>query len=107
MIEPRYSFEYIPQPRRVDKSLPLKEKIPKKLEAIALDFKDYVSDIINNRQDRYCFKTADFIKRNACAFNHKVIHRITHTLHHIWEELVKVGQGFRLLNEDFKFYVKS
>lgn len=31
LIEPKYSFEYIPQPRKVDKNLPIKEKIPKKL----------------------------------------------------------------------------
>lgn len=28
-------------------------------------------------------------------------------MEHIWEELVKVGRGFKLLNEDFKFFVRS
>lgn len=74
---------------------------------MALDFKDYADDIINNRQDKYCFKTAHFIKRNAHSFNHKVVHKVAHTLHHIWEELVKVGRGFKLLSEDFKFFVRS
>lgn len=49
MIEPKYSFEYIPQPRLIDKSLPIMEKIPLKIKAVSADFQDYASDIINNR----------------------------------------------------------
>ena len=33
------------------------------------------------------------------------LHKLGHTLHHIWEELVKVGHGFKLLKNDFKFFV--
>lgn len=33
-------------------------------------------------------------------------HKISHTLHHIWEELVKVAKGFRMLKDDFKFFMK-
>jgi hypothetical protein len=77
------------------------------VEAVALDFLDYANDIANNRQDRFCFKTACFIKRNWHSFNHKIVHKVAHTLHHIWEELVKVGIGFKLLSADFKFFVLS
>jgi hypothetical protein len=56
-------------------------------------------DIISNRQDAFSFKTAHFVKRNY--------HKVSHTLGHIWEELVKVGHGFKLLKDDFKFFVSS
>jgi LETM1 and EF-hand domain-containing protein 1 len=49
------------------------------------------------RTDPFIFKTADFVKRNWYKFSH--------TASHIWDELVKLGQGFKKLNEDFKFYL--
>jgi hypothetical protein len=51
------------------------------------------------RPERFSYKTAYFVKRN-----HK---KLSHSLHHIWIELKKVGKGFRLLNDDFKFFVRS
>jgi hypothetical protein len=83
----------------VDRSLPFLKKIPAKLTCIALDTWDYLADIVNLRADQFSFKTAYFVKRN--------FHSTCHTLHHIWEELVKVGRGFKMLNDDFLFYVKS
>lgn len=35
------------------------------------------------------------------------MHPFGHKLHHVWEELVKVGQGLKLLTEDFKFLVSQ
>lgn len=29
-----------------------------------------------------------------------------HKLHHVWDEVKKVGRGFRILKEDLKFYLK-
>jgi hypothetical protein len=46
----------------------------------------------------FSYKTAYFVKRNN--------HKIGHTLHHIWIELVKVGRGFKMLNEDLKFFLR-
>jgi len=46
----------------------------------------------------FSFKTALFVKRNY--------HKISHTTHHIVEELVKVKNGFKMLNEDLKFLLR-
>ena len=53
-------------------------------------------------KDVFNYKTAYFLKRNSKHYSHK----IGHTLHHIWDELKKVGQGFKMLKEDFKFFIK-
>jgi hypothetical protein len=53
---------------------------------------------VYGRTDRFIFKTAAFYKRNKKFIGHK--------LYHVWEELVKVGQGFRALKNDFYFYLK-
>lgn len=66
---------------------------------MSYDIKDYLADIIFMRQAEFSFKTAYFVKRHY--------HSTSHTLGHIWEELVKVGKGFKMLKEDFKFLVKS
>jgi hypothetical protein len=63
---------------------------------------EYVKDPIQGRSDLFAYKTAYFLKRNYSHYSHK----IGHTLHHIWDELKKVGQGFKKLNEDFKFFVR-
>lgn len=34
------------------------------------------------------------------------MHTVGHHSHHIWDELKKVGRGFRMLKDDFKFYLK-
>lgn len=44
------------------------------------------------------FKIVGLIKR--------VSHNTSHNLGHIWEELVKVKNGFRILKDDFKFYIR-
>jgi len=65
---------------------------------MTLDFVDYVGDLAMNRQAEFSFKSAYFVKRNW--------HKFSHTTHHIWEELVKVGRGFKMLNEDLKFFLR-
>ena len=62
----------------------------------------YISDPIMGRTDLFSYKTAYFLKRNSKHYSHK----IGHSLHHIWDELKKVGQGFKMLWGDFKFYVR-
>jgi hypothetical protein len=62
----------------------------------------WISDPINGRVDLFNYKTAYFLKRNYAHYTHT----IGHTLHHIWDELKKVGQGFKMLNEDFKFFLR-
>jgi hypothetical protein len=82
----------------VDKSLPFKKRFVQKTKLMSLDFVDYAADIVTLRAEKFCFKTADFVKRNY--------HKFANVMHHIWIELVKVGIGFRLLNEDFKFFIR-
>jgi len=65
---------------------------------MALDMGDYVADLLMNRQEMFSFKTAFFVKRNY--------HRVAHVSHHAWDELKKVGRGFRMLNEDLKFFLR-
>jgi hypothetical protein len=99
LVEPRYAFEFRSSPRKADKSLPRLKRTQESLKCTALDIIDYFSDIAFLRQERFCFKTAYFVKRN--------LHKTGHILGHIWEELVKVGHGFKLLKDDFKFYVRN
>jgi hypothetical protein len=98
LIEPKYSYEYRPNPRKVDKSLPFYQKVPAKLKLVSLDFADYLGDLVYNRQSEFSFKTADFCKRNW--------HKFSHTADHIWDEMKKVGRGFRMLKDDLKFYLR-
>lgn len=58
-------------------------------------------DPIQGRTDLFSYKTAYFLKRNISKYSHK----IAHTSHHIWDELKKVGQGFKMLGADFKFFL--
>jgi hypothetical protein len=74
------------------------KRIPQKLKLVGLDSIDYLADIIFMKQEAFSFKTAYFVKRNKKKIGHK--------LHHIWEELVKVGRGFRMLKEDLKFFLR-
>lgn len=62
------------------------------------DFYSYLGDILLMRKDRFAFRTASFVKRNK--------HSIGHKLHHVWDELKKIGRGFRILKEDAKYYFK-
>lgn len=61
--------------------------------------KEYILDIVYWRGEQFSFKTSYFVKRNY--------HSISHKLHHVWIELKKVGYGFKMLNEDFKFFIRS
>lgn len=75
------------------------KRFASKMNCIGLDFGDYAKDLIYLRTDSFSYKTAYFVKRN----NHKV----AHTLHHIWDELKKVGRGFRMLKDDLKFFLRT
>lgn len=85
-------------PRFVDKKLPFLKRLVSKMNMMWLDFRDYMLDIAFLRGEHFSFKTAYFVKRNH--------HKFSHIMHHIWIELKKVGYGFKLLNDDFKFYVR-
>lgn len=98
LITPRTPYHIDYSPRKVDKDLRFKERFPLKLKYFALDFYDYVKDILYWRVDLFSYKTAYFCKRTS--------HKIGHTLHHIWDELKKVGWGFKRLNEDLKFALR-
>lgn len=98
LFQPRIPYLFIPSPRKVDKSLPFLKRFGSKLKLIGLDLKDYLMDIVLLKGDKFSFKTADFTKRNY--------HKFSHAMYHIWIELKNVGYGFKLLNDDFKFYVK-
>jgi hypothetical protein len=50
------------------------------------------------REEAFCFKTALFVKRHKKS--------TSHTLHHIWEEMVKVGQGFKMLKADLMYLLR-
>jgi len=62
----------------------------------------YISDPFRGRGDLFAYKTAYFLKRNWSHYSHS----ISHTCSHIWDELKKVGLGFKMLNEDFKFFIR-
>jgi hypothetical protein len=96
IIVPRYSFHVTHSPSKPDPSLPFLKRFASKCVCITKDTKEYILDILFNRQAEFSFKTAYFVKRHKKC--------IGHTLHHIWEELVKVGIGFKMLNADFKYY---
>lgn len=44
------------------------------------------------------FKTADFVKRNKKSLGH--------FLHHVWDELKKVGYGLKVFWRDLKYYFR-
>jgi len=98
LIESKYAFYYESKPRKADKSLPFLKRFPESIKCTLLDFKDFLEDIVCMRTDKVIFKNVKFIKRNW--------HKFSHTMHHIWEELVKVKDGFKLLKDDFKFFVR-
>lgn len=83
LIQPRtpYFVEY--KPRMVDPSLPRGARIKAKTSNMVLDLQDYIKDILLLRTDHFSYKTAYFVKRNN--------HKMWHALHHIWDELKKVG----------------
>jgi hypothetical protein len=54
-------------------------------------------DIFNKRTDLVIQKFVSFVKR--------VFHNVTHTLGHVWDEIVKVGRGFRHFKNDLKYYI--
>jgi hypothetical protein len=66
------------------------------------DLQTYIGDLYQGRTDTFNYKTAYFLKRNWKSLRHTV----GHNAHHIWDELKKVGYGFKLLNQDAKFYVR-
>ncbi len=90
------------EPRTVDKELSFLRRAGQKVKYMGQDMVEYVMDPIQGRTDRFAYKTAYFVKRN---YNH-YSHSIGHTMHHIWDELKKVGYGFKMLNEDFKFFIR-
>ncbi len=65
---------------------------------MSLDLIDYLADIAYMRQEMFSYKTANFVKRNFKSF--------THTSGHVWDELKKVGRGFRMLKEDAKYFFR-
>lgn len=98
ILKPRYSYEVFPEYRKLESGMPFYQKVPAKIKCIVLDFKDYAADLVLNRQEMFSFKTAFFVKRNY--------HKFAHVAHHGWDELKKVGRGFRMLNEDLKFFLR-
>ena len=66
------------------------------------DFYEWLSDPIQGRTDLFNYKMAYFLKRNW----HSLSHTVAHHGGHIWDELKKVGYGFKLLNQDAKFYIR-
>lgn len=98
MINPKTPYFVDHTPRQVDKTLPFLKRMGSKLNLIWLDFSDYATDFIFWRPEQFSYKTAYFVKRNGSKMAHK--------LHHIWDELKKVGRGFKMLNEDLKFFLR-
>ena len=98
LIEPKIPYQYEHKYRKVDKSLPFLRRAGTKIRYMSEDFVEYLKDIVFLRQERFAFKTADFVKRNK--------HWIGHQLHHVWDELKKLGQGFRKFKEDIKYYFR-
>lgn len=90
LVDPKIPYYYEHKVRRVDRSLPFFKKVGTKIVYVWQDFLEYMSDIIFLRHERFAFKTADFVKRNK--------HSLGHKLHHVWDELKKVGRGFKALN---------
>ena len=102
LFEPRTPYHIDYTPRQVDKSLKFIPRMGQKYKFIFLDTIDYSADIVSGRFDLFAYKTAYFTKRNWHWWNHKIAHH----LHHIWDELKKVGRGFKMLWQDFKFFVR-
>ena len=71
-------------------------RLKDKLIYMGEDFIEYVKDVFLGRTDPFIYKTADFYHRNKKS--------MIHHLCHIWEELVKVGRGFRALKNDFLYF---
>ena len=89
-------------PRTVDKDLKFFGRVGQKLRFVGEDFVQWQKDMLVGDSNVFAYKTAYFVKRNYSHYTHK----IGHALHHIWDELKKVGLGFKMLNEDFKFFIR-
>lgn len=98
MIVPQTPYHVEYEPRKVDKKLKFFKRLGTKLTYIGEDFLKYLADIVFMRSEIFSYKTANFTKRNY--------HKIAHTLEHVWDELKKVGRGFKMLNEDLKFALR-
>jgi len=97
LITPRIPYFVEVRLREVNPNVKGLARIKTKIRYIYEDFIEYLKDIFSGRSNEFIFKTAGFLKRNKKFWGHK--------LAHIWEELVKVGQGFKRLWADFKFYI--
>lgn len=72
------------------------------MKFVVEDFFSWQKDLWFGDRNVFAYKMAYFLKRNYSHYTHT----IGHTLHHIWDELKKVGLGFKMLNEDFKFFIR-
>jgi hypothetical protein len=72
------------------------------MKFVVEDFFSWQKDLWVGDRNVFAYKMAYFLKRNYSHYTHT----IGHTLHHIWDELKKVGLGFKMLNEDFKFFIR-
>ena len=98
LVKPYLPYYYHHEPRRTNPADGRIKRIKTKFAYMGEDFLEYWKDIYFQRTDRFIFKTSTFTQRNT--------HKVAHTFEHIWEELVKVGQGFKRLNADFKYYLR-
>jgi hypothetical protein len=87
VIEPRTPYHINYEPRMADPELPKLKRAGQKLKFVQQDMFSYIADPFMGRVDLFNYKTAYFLKRNLRHYSHS----IGHTLHHIWDELKKVG----------------
>jgi hypothetical protein len=99
---PRTPYHVDYTPRFADKEKKFFPRVGEKLRFIGEDFVQWQKDLWVGDSNVFAYKTAYFVKRN---FKHYT-HSIGHTLYHIWDELKKVGLGFKMLKEDFKFFIR-
>jgi hypothetical protein len=98
LIEPKYAFHYQHSPSKPEPGLPFLKRLASKLQCMSHDTKEYIGDIIFRRDAAFCFKTALFVKRHKKSTGHH--------LGHIWEEMVKVGGGFKMLKSDIRYVAR-
>ena len=94
ILDPKTPYHVDYAPRKVDRSQKFVKKVTEKVTYMYEDFLVYAQDAIKGITDVFNYKTAYFLKRNLKSLSHTV----GHNAHHIWDELKKVGYGFKLLN---------
>jgi hypothetical protein len=99
LVKAKIPYKYTHKVREVDTNLSLINRIMTKIIYMTQDFVEYLGDIIKFDKDKIAFKTAYFIKRN-----HR---KISNKLWHGWEEMKKIGRGFRMLKNDGKFFIRQ